>query len=228
MASLTLYIGNRTYSSWSLRGWLAVKLADIEADVRLIRFDSPEWQAAAADPAVLPSRKVPTLWDGDVAVWETTAIIDYLAARVGLECFWPSAPKARGLAMAIAAEMHAGFQAIRSECPMNLRKRWADFVISDACRRDIDRIEQVWQQARALATGGEPFLFGDFCAADVMYAPVVTRFDTYGLPVSAASRRYIDAVLAHPWMKEWTQAAMAEPWIVDIDEVAAPPSHVLW
>lgn len=232
-ASNILYIGNRTYSSWSLRGWLALKLAEPElpasdVEVRLIAFDTPDWDAARADPTVLPSAMVPVLWHDGVPVWESLAIISYLADRFGADRYWPAPGKARALAMAMSAEMHAGFRALRSECPMNLRRRWQDFAVSDACRRDVTRIETLWAQARALATDEGPFLFGRFGAADAMFAPVVTRLDTYDLPVTPLSRAYMRAVLDHPWLQAWRAAARGEAAVVAHDEVEAPAAETFW
>lgn len=222
---LKLIIGNRTYSSWSLRGWLACKLSALDFETQVLPMDTPDWDSGLSKGR-LPSGKVPVVWDGDLAVWDSLAIIDWLADRVRMARlsrghFWPHDLEARGFARSIAAEMHSGFPALRSACPMNLKYDFPDFAPDDAVRADIARIDALWSHARTtwgmhadvahddFAHDG-PFLFGAFGAADAMYAPVVTRIRTYGLPVSDLARAYVDAVAAHPWMAEWTADARAE------------------
>ncbi len=217
---MRLIIGNRAYSSWSLRGWLACKLSALDFDTVVLPMDTPQWDAGASK-GELPSGKVPTVWDGDIVVWDSLAIIDWLAdkvreARLSRGHFWPRDMAARAFARAISAEMHSGFTGLRGECSMNLKFNFPDFVANDAVLADVARIDALWSEARSrfgthagVAHEG-PFLFGAFGAADAMYAPVVTRIRTYSLPVSDVSRAYCDAVAAHPWMVEWTDAAKAE------------------
>ena len=217
-----LIIGNRAYSSWSLRGWLALKLSALDFETTVLPMDTPEWDAGTSN-GELPSGRVPTLWDGDICVWDSLAIIDWLAdkvreSRISRGHFWPQDMAARALARSISAEMHSGFQALRSECSMDLKFNFPGFTVSDAVRADVARIDAVWTEAltrfgRNAPIGHEgPFLFGAFGAADAMYAPVVTRIRTYDLPVSDTAHAYVEAVAAHPWLVEWTEAAKAETY----------------
>lgn len=219
---MRLIIGNRAYSSWSLRGWLACKLSALDFECVVLPMDTPDWDSGAAK-GELPSGKVPVLWDGDIPVWDSLAIADWLAdkvrnARLSRGHFWPQNMAARGLARSISAEMHSGFQALRSGCPMNLKSDFPDFAPSPEILADIARIDALWSHAREVfGTHADvahegPFLFGGFGAADAMYAPVVTRIRTYRLPVSPVAQAYCEAVAAHPWMVEWTDAAKAEDY----------------
>ncbi len=214
---LKLVIGNKAYSSWSLRGWLAVKQSGLPFEEIVHSMFGPDWdERQATDPLLAPSRgKVPILWEGDSAVWESTAIIDWLADRVGREAYWPFDDTARAFARSIAAEMHAGFQALRSECGMNVRRHFPDFAVSDAVHSDIARIDALWSEARTRFGQHGPYLFGAFGGADIMFAPVVTRFVTYGLPLSATARAYVDTMMANPFMVEWLEGANAEEWVID-------------
>ncbi len=213
---MRLIIGNKAYSSWSLRGWLAAKLSGLPFTTSVVPMDTPEWMSGASRTE-MPSRQVPVLWDGPLAIWDSMAIILWLADKGGHDRFWPRDPAPRALAYAMSAEMHAGFQPLRLACPMNLKERFPDFVPSEAVIANVARIDALWSEAREQhgAPLGEPFLFGPFSAADVMYAPVVHRIASYGLPVSAISRAYIAAMLAHPWMEEWTADAKAETFPFD-------------
>jgi glutathione S-transferase len=167
-----------------------------------------------------PSGKVPALIDEDVTVWESLAIIEYLAEKFPALAVWPKDVKARAHARAISSEMHAGFQTLRQICPMHLGVRFATPPLTEALKASIDRIEDIWSEARnRFSTGGGPFLYGAFSAADAMYAPVVTRFKTFQIPVREATRTYMDAVSAHPAFISWRAAALAEPW--SIPEYAA-------
>ena len=216
---LKLIIGNRTYSSWSLRGWLACKLSGLPFDTEVIPMDTLAWENGAAK-GLLPADKVPVLWDGDIAVWDSLAITDWLAERAGnngeRERFWPADPAASALARSMTAEMHSGFQALRSACAMNLQRDYPDYTAPPEVLADVARIDALWTDARTRVgdTAGNtgPFLFGGFSAADVMYAPVATRCKTFGLPLSDIGAAYVAAVLAHPWLVEWTAAARAETY----------------
>ncbi len=208
---MKIIIGTRTLSSWSLRGWLAAKQSGLPFSTDLIEMDSPEWQGGDAKKA-LPSGKVPLLIDGGLSIWDSLAIIQWLADKGGHDRYWPREAPARALAYAITAEMHSGFQALRSACPMNLQERYPGFTASDTVLADVARIDAVWTAARA-GFGADtdlPWLFGPFGAADIMFAPVVYRIHHYGLPVSATARAYVDAMLAHPWMVEWNNDAHKE------------------
>ena len=219
---MQLVIGNKNYSSWSLRPWIAMKTAGIAFEEILIPFGSPlgnpDFKARLAP--YTPAGKVPVLIDGDTHVWETLAILEYLAERFPEHQLWPSNVQARAEARVLASEMHAGFSALRGECPMNIRRPARPRAISAAAQADVARIEAMWQRARARSGG--PFLFGRFCAADAMYAPLATRLDTYGIVVSRDTRDYIDAVMALPAFGAWRAAAIAETWIVPEDEADWP------
>lgn len=208
---MKIIIGNRTYSSWSLRGWLAAKQSLLPFETELRVMDSPEWISGAAKTD-MPSGKVPVLWDHGEAIWDSLAILLYLADKAGHDRFWPREPKARGLAYAISAEMHSSFTALRAGCPMNLQHHAPHFKPGAEVMADVRRIESLWETAldRFGAETGEPWLFGRFGAADIMFAPVCTRIDTYHLPVSDTARAYVDHVLAHPFMAEWQSEAMKE------------------
>jgi len=214
--ALTLVIGNKNYSSWSLRPWIAMQVAGIDFAEIVIPLYEPGSREQILKYS--PAGKVPVLIDGEVAIWETLAILEYLADKFPDAHLWPADPVARGLARSISCEMHAGFQALRRDCTMNLwlpvkaRPKGGDVLA------DVARIEAMWRDARARFGKGGPFLFGAFGAADAMYAPVVARFHVYGLPVAADTRAYMDAVMALPAWADWTAAAMKEPWIMQHNE----------
>ncbi|WP_116091991.1 glutathione S-transferase family protein [Sphingomonas crusticola] len=218
---LKLIIGNKAYSSWSLRGWLAVKQSGLPFTEEVVSLYDEAWPARRQQPDLAPSAgKVPLLWDGDVAVWESLAIIDTLADKVGAERFWPADPAARAFARSIASEMHAGFVDLRSECPTNFRKIFPTKAIGAGAQANVDRIVQLWDRALTRFGGhtgndGGDFLFGEFGAADIMYAPVTTRFTTYSLAVPEFARDYCRRVLAHPFMQEWVDGAHAETWVIE-------------
>jgi glutathione S-transferase len=208
MAEGTLYLGNRRYSSWSLRGWLPVRLAGLDVDEQVIPLsgtgDTPGVKA------VSPSGLVPCLVHRGATVWETVAIGEYCAELV--PALWPGDRAARAHARAIAAEMHAGFRALRENMPMNLGRDYRGLGRTDGSLADIARIEAIWRQTRARFGGGGPFLFGAaFTLADAMYAPVVARFLTYRPELTAESWAYCEAVRAHPLVSAWYDEAAAEP-----------------
>ena len=213
---LKLFIGNRAYSSWSMRGWLAVKHSGDAFEEFVVPLFDSEWEQRREGDEFAPSLgKVPILWDGDCVVWDSLAIIDFLADRHGPALFWPEEDSARGMARSMAAEMHSGFANLRRELPMNVRKSYPTRDLSDEVRSEIDRIMQLWAQARARFGGTGEFLFGDWCAVDIMYAPVVTRFITYGVPVPPFAALYMKAVLSHPHVHEWIDKAQDEPWVIE-------------
>ena len=212
----TLVIANKCYSSWSMRPWLLMKQLGIAFDEITVPLDRPDTKAKVLKHS--PAGKVPILIDGDVTVWETIAIMEYVGEAYGVPV-WPADRKARAMARSIAAEMHSGFSALRSACPMNLGKKFAQKDRGEAVARDVARFSEIVRQASEQSGAGGPFLFGAFSAADAMYAPLVTRLDTYSIPLDATTRAYADAILVLPAFQEWRSAAMEEEWIVEADEV---------
>ncbi|AKH42695.1 glutathione S-transferase [Altererythrobacter atlanticus] len=218
---MKLIIGNKNYSSWSLRGWLAAKQSGLHFDELTVHIDGDDWQATKRTDGVFqPSAgKVPVLWDGEVVVWDSLAILDYLADKVGRDRFWPKDEAARGMARSMVAEMHSSYLDLRRQCPMNIRKRVNGLELTDATRADIVRILGLWAEARARFGKGGPFLFGTFCAADIFYAPVVSRFLTYGIGVPGFAQAYMQAIWEHDWMQAWIGAAEEERWVIEQFEV---------
>ncbi len=211
-----LAIGERTYSSWSLRGWLAFAAFGLEVEVVEARLDHPEFLQDLAEFA--PARTVPALRiEGVGVMWDTLAIAETLVERHPEIAFWPRDPQARMQARAMAAEMHSGFAALRAECPMNLRATFLGLVPSEAVRKDLARIETLWD----MAPGG-PWLFGDYTLADAFFAPVAARIAAYGLPVGPRARDYTAAHLAHPAFRAWRAVALADPRRVEADETGLP------
>ena len=212
---MKLIIGNKNYSSWSLRGWLAFKQSGLSFEELTVPLFGDDWEAMKRENGEFqPSAgKVPVLWDGEVVVWDSLAIMEYLADKVGRDRFWPKDDAARGMARAMVAEMHSSYMALRRECPMNIRRR-TEGALSDEARADVVRILGLWAEARARFGQGGPFLFGTFCAADIFYAPVVSRFITYSLPLPGFAQAYMQAIWEHPWLQEWIAAAEAEEWTI--------------
>ncbi len=212
---LKLIIGNRAYSSWSMRGWLACRQSGLEFEELVVPLFGEEWERRRDGDEFAPSGKVPILWDGECVVWDSLAIVDFLADRVGRERFWPEDDSARGMARSMAAEIHSSFANLKRELPMNVRRSYTPVDLSDQVTEEIDRILQLWAQARARFGGTGEFLFGDWCAADIMYAPVVTRFITYGVNVPPFAALYMKSVLSHPDVRDWIDKAQDEPWVID-------------
>lgn len=212
---MKLLIGNRNYSTWSLRPWLVLRHFEIPFEDEMLQLSGPDWREKIA--ARSPTGKVPVLIDNGLAVPETIAIIEYLAERFPDKAIWPPSRKDRALARAAAAEMHAGFPALRSHAPMNLRASHPGKVDLDAVRKDLHRVEALW--GGLLEKSGGPYLFGAFSAADAMFAPLATRLRTYELPVSDVAGRYVEAIYALPAFQDWLGMALQEPWIVDDDEI---------
>lgn len=218
---LKLIIGNRAYSSWSMRGWLAVKQSGEDFEELVVPMFDENWEKRREGDEFAPSLgKVPILWDGDCVVWDSLAIIEFLADRVGRAKFWPEDSGARGMARSMAAEMHSSFPNLRRELPMNVRKSYPPKTLNDDVIGEIERILQLWAQARARFGGTGDFLFGEWSAADIMYAPVVTRLITYGVSVPSFAGVYMKAVLSHPHVNEWIDAAQDEPWVIEKYEAA--------
>jgi glutathione S-transferase len=217
VAKLILGITNKNYSSWSLRPWMALTEAGIPFEEELIRLDLPDFRKRTFTAG--GQGKVPFLKHGTRVVWESLAVMEYLAEQFPEKKLWPASVAARAMARSVSNEMHAGFGALRNACPMNLRRPVKPVPFSDAVKADIARIEAVWRTCRTTHGKGGKFLFGRFSIADAMYAPVVSRFETYAVPVSKASREYMDAVLGSKAFKAWSADASKEPWIVPEDEV---------
>jgi glutathione S-transferase len=214
--TLALTLGNKNYSSWSMRPWIAMKVAGIAFEETVISLDAAEFK-----PTLLrlsPVGKVPVLSDGDVHVWESLAILEYLAEKFPAAKLWPAETKARAHARTIANEMHAGFVPLRRHCPMNFWRPVKKRELTSDVAANVSRIDEMWSHCRAAFGNGGPFLFGTFTAADAMYAPVVSRFATYAVDVSAPSRAYMDAIMALPAWSEWRAAALREPWVLPEDE----------
>ncbi len=220
---LKLYIGNKNYSSWSMRPWVLLKQAGIAFEEVKLRFDSFDSQSNFKQSLRLltPAGKVPVLDDGGFAVWDTLAIAEYLAEKFPQAGLWPQDSKDRARARSICAEMHAGFTALRSECPMNIEASLPEtgkLILRDkpAVRAELDRLVGMWTELLTQHKG--PLLFGGFCIADAFYAPVCTRIRTYALPVPAGIAGYIERVLALPGVKAWIDGALAERDFLDIQE----------
>lgn len=220
---MKLIIGNKNYSSWSLRGWLAVKQSGLHFEEIMVPMFGEEWQQAKLqeEGGMMPSSgKVPILWDGETVVWDSLAIMEYCADKVGRERYWPKDETARGMARSMVAEMHSGYLSLRKECPMNVRTRFEGAKISEETRQDTVRILGLWAEARARFGSGGPFLFGTFGAADIYYAPVVTRFLTYGFGLPGFAEAYIQAMWEHEWLQAWVAAAEDEEWVIEQYESA--------
>lgn len=218
MAALTIVLGNKNYSSWSLRPWLALKATGAPFGEIVIPLRTPDTKAQILEHS--PSGKVPVLKGPDgLIVWETLAIVEYLAERFPNANLWPADPAARAVARAIASEMHAGFGALRSNMPMNIRMKARAEIASarqaiPEVKVDIDRIQAIWSEYRTRFGNGGDFMFGPFGGADAMFAPAVCRFRTYGVKLGGAAGAYADALWDWPAMREWRDAAEAEPFSI--------------
>jgi glutathione S-transferase len=216
MSDLTLVIGNKNYSSWSLRPWILMKQLGLDFQERLIPLYRPETRDEVEKHC--PSGKVPVLRHGDLCVWDSLAICEYVSELTGRG--WPAQSQARAVARSVCAEMHSGFANLRSEWPMNARARNRRTPMTPNLEADIDRVDVIWNDCRRrFGTSGGPWLFGEYSIADAMYAPVVLRFNTYGAQVSETARWYMAAVIEDASMQEWVQAAQSEPWTMKSSEV---------
>ena len=214
---MKLIIGNKNYSSWSLRGWLACKQSGLAFEEITVPIYGEDWDETKRhrDDIAPSSGKVPILWDGEAVVWDSLAIIEYLADKVGRDRFWPKEYDARAMARSMVAEMHSGYLPLRRLCPMNVRAHFELDEVPEDAGKDIVRILTLWAEARARFGKGGPFLFGTFCAADIIYAPVVSRFLTYGIGVPGFAQAYMEAVWEHEWLQAWVSAAEAEDWTIE-------------
>ena len=212
--ALKLVIGNKNYSSWSMRPWLALRANDIAFEEVFI----PLYTGEADKRRILdltPSGKVPALIDGDVTIWDSLSIIEYIAERFPEARLWPEDRASRAHARSISAEMHSGFMALRNECGMNLHRPVRAIALSADARANVARIQQIWTECRERYRKLGPFLFGSFGAADAMFAPVVHRFRTYALAVEPEAQAYMETMMALPAFQEWTRAGLAETLVIE-------------
>jgi glutathione S-transferase len=215
--TLKLILGNKAYSSWSLRPWIAMKVAGIAFEEEVVPLDAADFKSRVG--AVSGTGKVPVLIDGDVRVWESLAILEYVAEKYPRALLWPADAAARAHARSIAAEMHAGFAPLRRHCPMNMRRPAKVLALTPEVVADVRRIEALWTDCRTRFGQGGPFLFGAFGAADAMYAPIVSRFQSYAVDVCSVAGAYMQAVTSLPAWTEWRKAAFAEPWVLARNEI---------
>ncbi|MFH1806581.1 MAG: glutathione S-transferase family protein [Pseudomonadota bacterium] len=212
-----LYIGNKNYSSWSLRAWLGLKMAGVAFEEKLVPLYGPDWAGKA--PVISPSGKVPVLFDGGKTIWEALAILEYIADCRPDTMLWPLDIDIRAMARSVSLEMHGGFSALRTHMPMNLRKSLPGRGRNAAVETDIARIGEIFRTCRRQYGQGGDFLFGHFSIADAMYAPVVTRFKTYGVELDAVGNAYIESILALPAMQSWYTDAKDEEWVIASSEL---------
>jgi glutathione S-transferase len=204
---LKIVIGNKNYSSWSFRGWLALKLTGAPFEELMIGLDQPDTAEKIARYS--PSGRVPCLLDGEVSVWDSLAIAEYLAEKFPDKPLWPKASADRARARSVSAEMHSGFVNLRTDCPMKMRESFPARTLRPETQADVNRIVAIWEEC--LKRSGGPYLFGKtFTLPDAFYAPVVSRFRTYSIPVPGAAKAYAGAVWATPMVQEWFAAAEAE------------------
>jgi glutathione S-transferase len=212
--TLKLVIGNKNYSSWSMRPWVALRAANIAFEEVFI----PLYTGTADKEKILSysrSGKVPVLVDGDVTVWDSLAIIEYAAERFPEARLWPQDRASRAHARSISAEMHSGFAALRNECGMNLHRPVKAIALSDDARANIARVQQIWAECRERYGKAGPFLFGAFSGADAMYAPVVHRFLTYAIEIVPEAKAYMETMTALPAFQEWTRGGLAETLVIE-------------
>jgi glutathione S-transferase len=218
MAALTLVIGSRNYSSWSLRPWLLLRHLGLEFEERQFHFDTPEFETEIAK--ISPTRRVPVLIHGDLVVWESLAICEY-ASELADGRGWPPDRRLRALARAAAAEMHSGFGSLRAACPMNARASGRRVPMTRPLAGDLARIDAIWSGCRRDHGELGPWLFGGFSIADAMFAPVALRVMTYGLPLSGLASRYCDTLLGDAHLGEWIEASAREPRVIPHEEAGA-------
>ncbi len=221
--TLKLIIGNKKYSSWSLRPWIAMTVAGDDFDEILIPFETEEFKREVG--SVSGTGKVPVLIDGDIKVWESLAILEYLAEKFPKAHLWPKDVAARAHARVVSNEMHAGFQAMRNHLPVNFARRIIKRDLTPEVVANVKRIEVLWADCRARFGAGGPFLFGAFGNADAMFAPVVSRFHTYDVDVGEATRAYMKTMMALPAWQQWTAEGIKEPWLFADDEIDWPKTY---
>ena len=217
MSELTLIIGNKNYSSWSLRPWIFMRKFQIAFDEKRIALFTDTTKDELSP--YFSNYKVPVLLDGDFTVWDSLSIMEYLSENYLDGQGWPRDAKARALARSMSAEMHSSFFSLREGLPMNCRKKFPNFALSPAVQRDIDRIKAIWQKCRADYGSGGGWLFGSYSIADAMYAPVVLRFEGYDVPLDQMEKAYVGKVLSDPNMIDWINAGKEEKEIIEMDEI---------
>ncbi len=221
MNELKLVIGNRNYSSWSLRAWLALRKSGAAFDTVVIPLDTPEFHQRIADYS--PTGRVPVLWHDGNCIWDSLAIGEYANERFAGGSLWPPDATSRGLGRAMAAEMHSGFADLRAKMPMNCRAGQRRVPMDDALQGDIDRVWAAWSIALSRHGDSGPWLLGNYSLVDAMFAPVVLRFQTYGVEPPAEIRPYCTRVLEDPDLREWIAAALQEDWVIEQDEAGESP-----
>lgn len=217
MSKLHLILGNKNYSSWSLRPWIAMTMAGLPFKETVIPLDTPDTKAAIAEHS--GAGRVPVLHHGKLVIWDSMAILEYLAETFPEKKLWPVGKTARAVARAVSNEMHSGFSALRNACPMNIRRVPKPVPLNDAVKADIARVESVWRDCRKKFGKGGPYLFGKFSIADAMFAPVASRFSTYSLSTEGDTNAYVSTILGSPAFKLWQESALKESWVVPADEV---------
>lgn len=216
MSELKLYIANRNYSSWSLRPWLHLKQSGIAFEEHRIPMNTREWDEKI--PPVSPSGRLPALHDGPVVVWDSLAIISYILGKFPDAVGWPKDDKARAVALSVSAEMHSGFMALRQEMPLNCRAKIRGVSFSEEALEDAARVRHIWRSCREGGSAKDPWLFGEFSVADVMFAPVALRFMTYDIPMEGPVRAYAEALANLPAVREWVAGASSEKEVLEAYE----------
>jgi glutathione S-transferase len=219
MSKTLLVIGNKNYSSWSLRAWIIMRKAGVEFEERRIPLDTPQFEDEIADFS--PTRRVPVLWDEALCIWDSLAICEYVNERWGGGKLLPSDRADRARARSICAEMHAGFPALREQMPMNCRASDRCVAVEGALQEDINRVMSLWRECLENASGTGPWLFGEFSIADAMYIPVALRFATYSVELPDLLRSYVETVQRDSDVSEWVASASQESEVVEADEAGA-------
>jgi len=223
MPGYRLVIGNKNYSSWSLRPWLFLAHHGLDFDEVRLPLDSDTFRNEIGRYS--PTGRVPVLHDGDLVIWDSLAILEYLAERHPVAQGWPDPVASRAHARAISAEMHSGFADMRNEMPMNCRRHGAPIALSASARRDVDRVATIWRETRRIHGAGSDYLFGRFSVADAMYAPVAVRLVAYGIELDPVCRAYVDAIYALPAMRTWLSDANRESeFLPKYESIGASPA----
>jgi glutathione S-transferase len=215
--ALTLVVGNKNYSSWSMRPWLVLKKSGAAFEEVVIPLDRPETRAEIFKHS--PSGFVPTLKDDELTIWESLAICEYLAEKFPDANLWPKDPSARAIARSVSNEMHSGFSALRTNMPMNVRGNLPGKGRAPGVQEDINRISAIWRDCRTRFGQNGPYLFGAFSIADAMYAPVASRFVTYQVDLDADAKAYVNTLWSDPAMAAWVEGARREPWVIEKSEL---------